>query len=300
MEQLKQQLKKNRPNLTDSTVKTYLSILSNMYKKINGSGSTDMLKWFEKNIPKILELVKDNPATTRKTKLAVIVSLLSHRPEDDDFKQLRTMMLDDATKYNSSLRDQKLTEKQKNNWMTMEEVMAVWKDLYKRNAPLLKKEKLTRPQWADVLNLVLLSLYVLQPPRRSQDYAFMLTKDYDKDTDNYYDGKMFYFNRYKTYKKYGEQIVKVSPKLNLILKKWVKINTYHHLLATYGGKPLSVSRITILLNGIFGKNVSTTMLRHIFLTNQYKDMPALKKMDELAKEMGHSTDQALETYVKKK
>lgn len=300
MEQLRDQLKTNRPALSESTIKTYLSLLKNLYKKINGSGDGNMLKWYEGNLDKVLSFVKDDSTNVRKTKLAVIVSLLSHKPQDKHFTQLREMMLKDANDYNASLRDQKLTTKQQDNWMTMEEIMKIWRDLYKRSAPFLKKDKLTKPQWNEVLNLVLLSLYVLQPPRRSQDYAVMLTKDYNKETDNYYDGKVFAFNKYKTKKTYGEQIIKVAPKLNTMLKQWVKINHYPTLLATYGGRPLSVSRITILLNAIFGKNISTTMLRHIYLTDQYKDVPALNKMDELAKEMGHSTEQALETYVKKK
>jgi hypothetical protein len=39
------------------------------------------------------------------------------------------------------------------------------------------------------------------------------------------------------------------------------------------------------------------MLRHIYLSNIYKDMPALKKMEQTAEQMGHSLNQALE-YVK--
>lgn len=299
MDQLRDQLKKNRPNLSESTMKTYLSLLKNLYKKINGSGSGDMLKWYENNLEEVLSFVKDNSTNVRKTKLAVIVSLLSHRPEDKTFTKLREMMLKDANDYNASLRDQKLTDKQQNNWMTQAQVMDVWKDLYKRNGPFLKKDKLTKAQWNDVLNLILLSLYVLQPPRRSQDYAVMLTKGYNKETDNYYDGKVFAFNKYKTKKTYGEQVIKVSPKLNAILKQWVRLNPHANLLSTYVGKPLSVSRITLLLNAIFGKNVSTTLLRHIYLTDQYKNVPALSKMDETAMSMGHSTEQALE-YVKKR
>lgn len=295
MDSLRAQLKTNRPNLSDSTIKTYLSLLSNLYKKINGSG--DMLQWFERNIPKVMDFVKNDTTNSRKTKLAVMISLLSHKDEKD-LSKLREMMLNDATKYNENLRDQQLTEKQKKNWMTQEEVQRVWKELYKQNAPFLKKEKLTKPQWNGVLNLILLSLYVLQPPRRSKDYAMMKTKDYDDKTDNFYDGKKFFFNQYKTAKKYGEQSVKVSTKLNTILKQWLRFNKHPTLLATYVGKPLSVSRITLLLNSIFGKNVASSMLRHIYLSSQYKDIPALKKMDQTAKEMGHSTDQALE-YVKR-
>ena len=40
------------------------------------------------------------------------------------------------------------------------------------------------------------------------------------------------------------------------------------------------------------------MLGHIFLTNHYKNIPALKDMENLATEMGHSLNQQM-LYVKK-
>ena len=40
------------------------------------------------------------------------------------------------------------------------------------------------------------------------------------------------------------------------------------------------------------------MLRHIYLTNVYKDVPKINQMQDLANEMGHSVSTALE-YVKR-
>jgi hypothetical protein len=39
------------------------------------------------------------------------------------------------------------------------------------------------------------------------------------------------------------------------------------------------------------------MLRHIYLTDKYKDIPALKELKKTAAEMSHSVSEALE-YVK--
>jgi hypothetical protein len=47
-----------------------------------------------------------------------------------------------------------------------------------------------------------------------------------------------------------------------------------------------------------GKKVSTDMLRHIFLTDKFKDVPAINDMQQLATEMGHSMMQQ-QLYVKK-
>jgi integrase len=64
------------------------------------------------------------------------------------------------------------------------------------------------------------------------------------------------------------------------------------------GKPFSSPTITLRLNRIFKKAISTSMLRHIWTTDKYKDMPALKAMQENAEAMGHSLEQHLE-YIKK-
>ena len=69
------------------------------------------------------------------------------------------------------------------------------------------------------------------------------------------------------------------------------------MLYSTNGNRLTSQSINRILNKIFGKNISTDMLRHIYLSNAYKDVPALTKMETLASQMGHSLDTALE-YIK--
>ena len=53
-----------------------------------------------------------------------------------------------------------------------------------------------------------------------------------------------------------------------------------------------------MINSIFNKKVSTNLLRHMFLSNKYKDIPAIKELDETSTAMGHDLRTALEMYVK--
>jgi len=55
--------------------------------------------------------------------------------------------------------------------------------------------------------------------------------------------------------------------------------------------------ITRLLNKIFGKNIGSSMLRNLYLTNKYGDMVEELKKDTT--DMGTSVDTALSTYIKK-
>ena len=71
------------------------------------------------------------------------------------------------------------------------------------------------------------------------------------------------------------------------------------MLYSSNGNKLSSSQINRNLNDVFGKKVSVDMLRTIFLTDLYKDVPALSQMQEVASAMGHSISQAME-YVKKR
>jgi len=287
METLEQHLKKNRQHLSESSIKTYLSILNNLYKKMEGKG--DAYEFFKEHVDRVIDFLKDEKPNLRKTKLAVLVSLLG---DDKATSKLRAVMIKDANEYNEALRSQKMNEKQQQNWISQDEVLNVYKALAKKAAPLFKKEKVNKAEYGAIMDYVLLSLYVLLPPRRSQDFSEMKLRNYNTDDDNYYDGKHFIFRKYKTSKSYGTQEVLVPPKLRNILKTWMKFNTHDFLLSSYAGNKISVSRITLLLNKIFGKNISTSMLRHIFLTDKLKDTPMLKERDNLAEEMGHSVAQA--------
>ena len=57
-------------------------------------------------------------------------------------------------------------------------------------------------------------------------------------------------------------------------------------LVLHSGDPLpSVNSITRILNKIFGRNVGTTMLRHIYLSHKYD----VSEMNEDAEKMGHTS-----------
>ena len=69
---LQEKIKENRPNLSSSSVKTYISILSNLYKKLNGDGN---IEWFERENNEILKYLDDKNDQTRKTTLSSLFIL---------------------------------------------------------------------------------------------------------------------------------------------------------------------------------------------------------------------------------
>jgi hypothetical protein len=59
---------------------------------------------------------------------------------------------------------------------------------------------------------------------------------------------------------------------------------------------VAVNAITRVLNRVFGKKIGSSMLRHIYLSDKYKDQNEEMKKD--AEAMGHSLD-LQRAYIKK-
>lgn len=291
---MKETIKKNRPNLSESSVKTYMSILSNLYKNITKQKELgNVIDFFTKHSKEVLAFLKDTPSSTRKTKLAALVVLCEKLACAEVY---RKQMLDDAHKYNDREKDQEKTESQRENWVEQADLKKIYDELDKDTRPLLSKTQLKPAEFQRLQNFIILSLYVLQPPRRLQDYTEMKLKNFD-DTDNYINKTKFVFNKYKTAKFSGKEEIPINPKLKFILDKWKKINPHDYLLIGSTDKKFSSSQLQQRLNSILGKKASVNILRHSFLSDKYKDIN-IRDMEETAKAMGHSKNQAM-LYVKK-
>lgn len=299
MDIIEKTIRENRPNITDSSVKTYTSIISNLYKKMNNTLKIgdDVKDFFCENVDEVIEFLQDKPPANRKTTTA---SLVVFCDDEEAKKKYREIMIDDKNKVKNENMEQKLTEKQKENWVSQDELKNIYNQLEKEGKALLLKDKLTKREFQHIQDYVILSLYVLIEPRRLLDYTEMKIDNYDKDKDNYYEKNKFVFNVYKTAKHFGKQEIPIPKKLSLLLNKFNKFNPTDYLLIDVNNNKLAVSQLQQRLNKILGRKASVNILRHSFLTEKYKDVPELKEMVKTANNMGQaSVYQALE-YVKKK
>lgn len=296
-----EQLKENRPNLSEGSLKTYNSILKNLYKKVFPDIKLDLGKFEEHK--KFINYLKDMEGSKRKTYLTALTVMC---PKCEEYRDL---MMKDAQKHNAEQKLQKKTDSQEQNWVEQEELNKIYTDLEQDSKKLYK---LTNPSANDIQKIqsyIILSLVSGKfiNIRRSLDWTEMVYKEIDKETDNYIDKSKtlwkFYFNVYKTQKFLNDQEVQIPIALRKILTPWIKLlETYYPdnrylLIDSVGGK-LTPTKLTQRLNVIFGKKASINILRHSFITNKYKDIPALKEMEDEAKEMGHSLKEHLE-YIKK-
>ena len=129
------------------------------------------------------------------------------------------------------------------------------------------------------------------------------------DKYNYLDLKkgQFVFNNYKTQGKYNQVVVPIEEDLLKVIelylnnhpeKSKLKNKNYDvHFLKSFYNEPIEKSQeITRILNKIFGKNIGSSMLRALYLSNKYSNVIEELKSD--TKEMSTSLGTALNNYIK--
>lgn len=294
MEFIKEDILKSRPNLSKSSVNTYYSILKNLYKKLGGDEKEYQKDLFKKK-DLVDETLKDMPASKRKTLLSALVIYIDDEKIKDHYRE---QMMKDIKVAKEETISQKRDETK--DWIDWPDVLNVHNALRKDTYYIFKSNDLTPKEKNILQDFILLSLYVLIPPRRSMDYMELRNKNFDTNEDNYIDYKKnkLVFNKYKTSKYYKRQEVDLPRELKNILMKWDKYNDSDYVLNDINGNKLNQVKLNQRLNKIFDMKISVNALRHSYLTNKYGNIPDLKDMLQTADEMGHDLGTAL-TYVKK-
>jgi integrase len=291
MEDIIEKVKTNRPHLGANSIKTYKSILKNIYDKCFDDKEYKLDNFDKDDI--ILKHLTNMPYNKRKTILASLSVLTQN-------KNYNTQMLKDIHMYNDNEMKQEKTPEQEENMISPEEVQKVFSHLEQHAKVCLKKDLLSPTDVNNVMKWVMIALTggIFQAPRRSVDFGNMKWKNYDTEKDNYVDIKngKFVFQNYKTAKQYDKQENEISKPLKLILNKWFKVCDCDYVLFDNKKQPLTSPQMTHRLNEIFGKKISTSMLRHIYATKKFGNV-SLKELATTATEMGNSPLQLLK-YVK--
>lgn len=300
-------LRTNRPLITNSSINVYLSGIRSIAKDIKTPLNT--LDDIVDNHSLILKALMNYKPSIRKTKIAGFISLLDRKDKnpkeiEDIIKDYRIQMIKDAEEVNNNEMKQKFSKKQEDNYISWNEVEEVYKKMSVECLPILKALKsLNDGKIFDKLQkFILLSMYVLTPPRRSMDYADFKIHNIDVDNDNFMTTiqrkHYLVFNSYKNKNKLGTQQISISPELAYIIKKWTKINDSDYLISTKTKGKVSQVRINQLLNDIFNKKIGSSMLRHIYLTHHFSNVD-LEKLKDTTEAMGSSQIERTLKYVNK-
>ena len=283
------------------TLKSYTSMLRGIYYRAHGTDKTQPIDfdWYL-NGEEVLKALEDKDAKIRKTYLSALMALVGK-----DVGVYSKQMKSDVKEYNKWVEKQEMTEKQKENWKSFEDVKKIVTKYEKQAKVVLKNWEANKRNRDLVEDWLILALTtgVYFPPRRSLDWVKMKFRNYDTETDNYVDlaNSKFVFNQYKTVKVYGKQEMKIKSRVfKNMLQMYIKTlpDTVDRIVNDFHWNESSSVRIAQRLNKIFGLNISTSMLRHIYLSFELQSVPPLEKLNQLSNEMGHSVSQQLE-YIKR-
>lgn len=312
-----EKIQESRPNLKPNSIKQYETHL-NKLKKLFDADNFDFLS----NPEKVMEKLEDKHYTSKRNTLnAVIILLLAlnHDESHNDLIEKYQKIRDDLNdKYLEDQQSGKISEKQKNNFAELGEIMSMIdmmkKEIVKGN--LKNKETLTGKDKELVMVFTIFSFLVKYPLRNDlAGMKYILKKDYNKLTED--DKKqgnflvknknklMMILNQYKTSKKYGEKIIELSPEISKVLRMYIKLTDKKVgdvLFTNSRGNPITRNGISQLLlktsKKYLGKNISTTMMRKIVVSDKFADIKEEQK--ELADVMGHDVGTQNLVYVKEK
>ena len=280
--------------LSFNSAKQYASTIKNIAKRQN-CGIDDL------TYEKVWNDTKDASPNDRRTRMSAVLVYNDDGNHIPFVSKLRDEIMNckyaiDAKQFNDDGREP--TEKEKENLIPYDEVMEKYHTLEKRVKPFFRPgEQIPKSLMKLIQTYVLLSCYLLIPPRRALDFTEFKLRNINENEDNYMhvnkSKAQFIFNKYKTAYKYGKQVVDIPNSLKHIIMKWKSVTPSDYLLVgSTSGKPVFQTTITNMLHNFFNKRISCNALRKIVITHKDNkgQLNTHKKMRELAKDMGHSVE----------
>lgn len=299
-------------DLNDTSISLYIRNL----EKMNDDEPLKNLKFLD-NIEEITKKLEKYKPNTVRNFLISFVSVLSldksTKKKEKLYNDYYKLMMDKNKELKSVESNNEKTETQKENWIEWAEVLKTYENLKNLVDTFKNKSQLSSKMYKILLEFMILSLYVLLPPRRNEfRNMFIVNKNTDSlSTANNYiclNDKEIIFNQFKTQKKEGSLHEKIPDELyeNLLIYmkyhpllkgKKLKATQQIPFLVNEDGEPLDkINSITRVLNNIFRKKIGSSMLRKSYLSSKYGSVRQQMKDD--AKAMSHSVGTQQTNYVK--
>lgn len=293
-------------NIREGTKTQYRRTAQRIAEKIGVKELT--IKTIKDNYALIYNLLQSVSLHQRKfyiTVLLVIVSPIPKQPIDPLLhRELVNLLHLNHNNYMSERKTNKKNPKEEKNWMNWDEVLAIRENL--------EKKYLSTNSYDDLTNLILISLYTIQRPRRLEyadciiinenEYKSLSLDDKKKSIFLVVANTHMYFSfgadatKTEIYKNY--QIVAVKQNLYPLLRTYINNNNSRYLLSKNNGNKISHAALRSRLNNIFGKKkISASMLRKIYISSLPADI-SFAERENIANEMGHTAITAMKIYNK--
>ena len=327
MEQLIKNLEPR--NLAESSINHYTRHIGYLAKLFSPTKVYNSNEFLTVSYDKIMEHLNTLSAPSKRSHLASICVALNPTKdinqiaENDkaSYEKYKPQVWELNEAYLKEKKTQQFTEKEQKNWVEWDKIQEV-RDEYYDNLKKLGYKVASAPEKPNfelVKKYLVSALYTYNPPRRLE-YAEMerithnnyikLNRDI-REANNYIVSvnkrkkKYFSFSKVKS-KDPNEPviIVNIGKELNEAINIWYHITPgVPSFLVNSELEPMSKNTLSKFLTyKVFkatGKQLSTNMLRHIYLSTVYAGDKGITFKEELAKKMNHSVHTMEHIYVKK-
>lgn len=302
---LRERLREFKPDITNSTLDSYMLNLAKFEKILGEKLSPELFKDAE-NVREKFEAEGYTQATL-KTKYATIINYLKMYDEPyDRYTEFCDIITGKLTKQQATMEK---SDKESENWLTKQELLDYLEKL-KGDLPKIPRSYGDLHRWMKYITLL---FHINYPLRNELADAVITTSTDTSDQDKNY----FVVNprkktvkaviqNYKTKKTYNAIELDLIPSVaNAFMKYYMFLNIYKKseeinndwLLISKDGSKLTRNDFTRFVQSIFSftdKTISTTMIRKIIVSDLYD----VKKMKELSHIMAHDLGTAIQYYAK--
>ena len=253
----------------------------------------------------------DKLVTRKNLIVAIVAYLKALKAPKVKIQEATDFMNKYAKQLDQIYRNQEKTEKMKTNWVDAKKIRNFLKE---KTSQMNARDIFTKEKWSSIdkkiaLDYLILQLHSHNPPRLEFAELIYTTQPQQDGVHNwlYQKKKSGWFaliNVHKTSRKKGPNVIKFGNAVSRVLNKYKRrFKEGKPIFTDRNSKMLTRNsygkRITKIMSDRFGKNVSASMLRTIFLTDLYSGMKPLKEMEATAQQMGHSLQTAMTMYTKK-
>jgi hypothetical protein len=318
-ENLRKKIKKKRPDITDSSIGVYITSLRMLYSQYVDGNETKLQQQLKtkflhdfNGIKKLLETCRTpNTCKTRLTSILVALDAETKNRDEKLLDRYQAYLKNIMVGVNKQIESQELTRKESTNWLDFNDIKEITNKILEKinKNGLWKKAKLSKSQYGLVQKYVLLRFYLAYPMRNNvADTKVVSLAEYRTIDDDerkganwlIREGKKYIFklNKFKNVRRIGVKSYDINPDISKLLGKWFRINDSDFMFTLNDGRsPLSSNGVTKIMNSIFsefadGKKISTSMLRHIQISDDLKDEETLAekkaKAEKIEQKYQHS------------
>jgi len=229
-------------------------------------------------------------------------------PTKTKLDKLRQVLKDINLKIMDDEAKNEKTEKQKTNWISIEQYDRLVSRLNTEVKEILKWERTDKKSRDKFQQFVILKFYRIHHLRADLgDLRVITNKQFnalsksEQKKQNYLvlDKRARYIilNDYKTKKQYKQIKIQLRKEIAKLMKKLIKMHDSQYLLVNQKGTRLTKTTFSTyfrrFMKKLTGKSVGVSLLRHIFISEKTKNMKTVSERKALAQSMLHSVNQQM-------